>query len=94
MNPQIAKSIKVISTVAIIFFLGLAGWNLYLRLQGESLPSNLNSAFWLGSVILIAHGVEAIVAASKAGSQAKNPLNYGIYTFFVGFVGLKELSND
>ena len=94
MNLQIAKSIKIISIIAITFFMGLVGWNFYLNLQGESLPSYLNSAFWLGSIILIAHGAEGMVAASKASSQGKNPLSYGIYTFFVGFVGLQELSND
>jgi len=93
MNPLIRKSIKIISTVAITGAIALEGWNLYLYLQGKSLPSNLSSLFWLGTIALIAHGIEGIIAASKARSQAKNPLSYGVYTFFVGFVGLQELSD-
>jgi hypothetical protein len=91
MNPTVAKSLKIVSTLAMTGALGLLGWNLSLHLQGESLPSNLTSLFWLGSVALVAHGVEAIIAGLKARAHNKNPLRYGIYTFFVGFVGLQEL---
>ncbi len=94
MKPQIKKSIKIISTVVIAGALGLEFWNLYLYLHSKSLPDNLNTLFWLGSVILISHVVEGLIAASKASSQDKNPLTYGIYTFFVGFVGLQELADN
>ena len=94
MNPNIAKSIKIVSTLAMISALGLEAANLYLHLQGKSLPSNLSPLFWLGSVALIAHAVEGLIAASQARSHDKNPLRYGIYTFFVGFVGLQELNNS
>ncbi len=92
MKSQIRKLIKLISTIIIVVALGLEGWNWYLHLQSKSLPTNLNSLFWLGSIVLIAHAIEGIIAALKATSQAKNPWKYGIYTFFVGFVGLQELS--
>lgn len=91
MNPTIAKSIKVVSFLITTGALGLLGWNLFLHLQGESLPPNFKSLFWLGNIILVAHSVEGLIAASKASSQNKNPFLYGIYTFFVGFVGLQEL---
>ena len=94
MNPQLAKSIKIISTIAMTCALGLEGWNFYLYLQGKSLPPDLNSIFLIASVALIAHGVEGLIAALKASFQDKNPLRYGIYTFFVGFVGLQELTDD
>lgn len=74
--------------------LGLAGWNLYLHLNNQLLPTNLKSIFWLASVALIAHSIEGLIAAIKANSRDKNPLTYGIYTFFVGFIGLKELSDS
>ena len=74
--------------------LGLEFWNLYLHLHSKSLPDNLNSLFWLGSIILISHVVEGFIAASKASSQDKSPFTYGIYTFFVGFVGLQELADN
>ena len=94
MNLQIKKSSKIISIFVIVGALGLEFWNLYLHLHSKSLPDNLNSLFWLGSVILISHVVEGLIAASKASSQDKDPLAYGIYTFFVGFVGLQELANS
>ena len=94
MNSLLAKSIKITSTIAMTCALGLEGWNLYLYLQGKSLPPNLNSIFWIASIALIAHGIEGLIAASKANSQGKNPLTYGIYTFFVGFVGLQELADS
>lgn len=74
--------------------LGLQGWNLYLHLNNQLLPTNLKSIFWLASIALIAHGIEGLIAATKAASRHKNPLTYGIYTFFVGTVALKELSDS
>lgn len=94
MNPNTAKSIKIVSTLAMTGALALTAANLYLHSQGRSLPSNLNSLFCLGSVALAAHAVEGFIAAFKARSHDKNPLNYGIYTFFVGFVGLQELKDN
>ena len=94
MSPTAAKSIKIVSTLAMTGALGLEAASLYLHLRGQSLPPRLNALFWLASVALIAHGVEGAIAASKARSHQKNPLTYGIYTFFVGFVGLKELDSN
>lgn len=37
------------------------------------------------------HFIEGIIAAYKAPLKNKIPINYGIYTFFVGTVGLLEL---
>lgn len=91
MKQQIFNLIKITSTILITSALGLEFWNLYLHLQNNSLPTNLNSVFWLGSFALIAHMIEGVIAALNANSHNKNPFTYGIYTFFVGFVGLKEL---
>lgn len=93
MNPRIAKFIKITSTIAMTIALGLEGWNLYLHLQEKTLSPNLNLLFWIAGIALIAHGVEGAIAALKASSQNKNPVRYGIYTFFVGFVGLQELND-
>lgn len=93
MNSTTARSIKIVSTLAMTGALGLETANLYLHLQNRSLPPSLNALFWLGSVALIAHAVEGCIAAYKARSRNKNPLSYGIYTFFVGYVGLQELDN-
>jgi hypothetical protein len=92
MNPTIAKIIKIISCLVVTGALGLLGWNLLLSFQGESLPTNLTPLFWVGSFILVAHGVEGAIAAFIARSHQQNPLLYGVYTFFVGFVGIQELA--
>ena len=94
MNPTVIKLIKVISSLVITVALSLVGWNLSLNLHGEPFPANLSPLLWLGSLALFAHGVEGLIAAFQARSQAKNPLAYGVYTFFVGFVGLQELQQD
>jgi hypothetical protein len=94
MISTIINLIKIASILFITIALGLSGWNLVLHLQGQSLPTNLTSLFWLGSVALVAHGVEGVIAGFKARSHNKNPFLYGIYTFFVGFVGLQELTKD
>ena len=94
MKPQTSNIIKAISTVAIASALGLEAWNFSLYLQDKSLPSSLNSLFWLASIALIIHLIVGAIAAVKASSRKINPLTYGVYTFFVGFIGLKELSDS
>jgi Domain of unknown function (DUF4499) len=93
-NSTVAKLIKIASSLVITGSLGLLGWNLFLHLQGASLPPNLTSLFQLGSLILVAHGVEGAIAAFKAPAHNQKPLPWVVYTFFVGFVGLKELANQ
>lgn len=91
MKLKIRKLIKIISTIAIAIALGLEAWNLSLQMISESLPANLNSLFWLGTIMLIAHGIEGLIGAIKANLLDRNSLKYGIYIFFVGFIGLQEL---
>ena len=88
---QILNTIKIISTVAITGALGLLGADLYLQLQGRTLPDSLNTLFWLGNLALTAHAIQGAIAAFKVISSDRNPWSYGIYTFFVGSVALKEL---
>lgn len=91
MNSTVGKLIKIASSLVITAALGLLGWNLFLHLQGASLPPNLTSLFWLGSFILVAHGIEGAIAVFKASAYNQKPIPWFIYTFFVGFVGLQEL---
>lgn len=91
MNPKTSSLIKITSVTLITAALGLEIWNIYLHFNNEILPSKLNPAFWLGTVALVGHGIEGFIAAFNASSRHKNPLTYGIYTFFVGFVALQEL---
>lgn len=91
MNSKTAKIIKITSITLITAALGLEFWNLYLHSSQQMLPERLKPALWLATVALIGHGVEGMIAAFNARSRDRNPLTYGIYTFFVGFVGLQEL---
>ena len=91
MNPRTSQLIKIISIISITGALGLEIWNIYLHFNNEMLPKKLNLIFWLGTVALIAHGVEGLIAAFYADSRSQNPFTYGIYTFFVGYIGLQEL---
>ncbi len=91
MHPKTSQLIKITSITLITAALGLEIWNIYLHLTQNMLADRLSPILWLGSIALIAHGVEGIIAALNASSRNKNPFTYGIYTFFVGFVGLKEL---
>ncbi|AOX03374.1 hypothetical protein BJP34_31555 [Moorena producens PAL-8-15-08-1] len=93
MKKQLFYLIKITSTSLITCALCLEIWYTYLRLNDGSIPSNLYAALWIGSIILISHFIEGVIAALKANSCDKNPITYGIYTFFVGFVGLWELFN-
>ena len=94
MNSKTAKLIKATSITLITGALGLELWNVYLLSNNAVLPDNVKPFFWLGSIALVAHGVEGFIAAFKARDRNLNPITYGIYTFFVGFVGLQELSKQ
>ena len=90
MNPNTSRLIKATSTILITAALGLEIWNIYLFLNNTVLPDWLEPFFWIGNVALVAHGIEGIIAGFKV--RDRNSITYGIYTFFVGFIGLKELS--
>ncbi|MBE9044862.1 hypothetical protein IQ255_10665 [Pleurocapsales cyanobacterium LEGE 10410] len=93
MKRKISNSIKFVSTVLITSALGLVWVNWYLHLHHQSLPTQLNSIYWVGIIALIVHGIEGLVAAFKANARNEQAIAYGIYTFFVGYIGLKELSD-
>ena len=91
MKQNLFELIKIASTILITSALGLEIWYLSLKFTGSLLPNQLHPVLWLGSLALVAHFIEGVIAAFQAKTQGKLPLNYGIYTFFVGFVGLWEL---
>jgi hypothetical protein len=96
--------IKIVSTVVITAAIGLETWFYIPNLFKESgilflninISTVLESRFlslmlWVGSFAITVHFIEAVIAAFYASSRNKNPIKYGIYTFFVGTVGLLEL---
>jgi len=52
------------------------------------MPSGLNLVFGIERFAIAVHFVEGVIAAYKAPSRKKKPIEYGTYTFFVGTVGL------
>lgn len=91
MKKNIVTSIKFISTILITCAIGLEIWNIYAIYTQVQIPNFLHPAFWIERVVVISHFIEAIIATYFAHSRNKTPIKYGIYTFFVGTVGLLEL---
>ncbi len=87
-------AIKIASTVLMIGAVGLELWNIYAGLNDVQIPSSIIPIFWIERVAVAVHFVEAIIAAFKAGSKDKIWYKYGVYTFFVGTIGLVELFNE
>ncbi|MFN6471865.1 MAG: hypothetical protein RMY36_019625 [Nostoc sp. SerVER01] len=90
-GQKIAGFIKIVSIVLITSAIGLELSNIFGVLNTNQIPHNLTPIFAIARVALIAHLFEGIIAAIYAGSKSKLPFQYGIYTFFVGTVGLVEL---
>lgn len=93
MKKYIVISIKIISTLVITGAIGLELWNIYATYNHIDIPNILHPVFWIERIAVISHVIEGIIAAYFAASRNKMPARYGIYTFFVGTVGLLELFN-
>lgn len=93
-EKNFSRLIKVLSPLLITGALSLEVWNLYAALVHHSPLPGLTFFFGVGRFALISHGIEAIIAAIYAPSRQRSPLVYGIYTFFVGTVGLVELLRE
>lgn len=91
MKEKIFTAIKVVSTCAISGAIGLEVWNIIAIFTHQSLPDLLSIIFPISRFALIAHAIEGAIAAAYASSKNKLFLQSGIYTFFVGTVGLLEL---
>ncbi|MGB7442995.1 MAG: hypothetical protein WA919_18170 [Coleofasciculaceae cyanobacterium] len=93
-DKKFVTAIKVISTVLISCAIGWELYNIYATLTDQAIPNSLNPVFWVERFALIAHLIEAIIATFYAPSKGKTLVQYGIYTFFVGTVGLFELFEE
>jgi len=90
-KQTLVSIIKVVSTVLISTAIALESWNIYAVITDINIPSILMPIFWVERFIVTCHFVEGIIAAFYAPAKKKMPIQYGIYTFFVGTVGLLEL---
>lgn len=94
MNNKNIFAIKIASIVLMTGAIGLELWNIYAIINQLEIPSNIKPIFWIERVAVAAHLVEAIIAAFNAGSKDKVWYKYGVYTFFVGTIGLMELFDE
>ncbi|RCJ24692.1 hypothetical protein A6770_03265 [Nostoc minutum NIES-26] len=83
--------VKIISTVLIASAIILELWNLSALITNNKIPGSLNIIFWIERFAIAAHFLEGVIATIYANSRNKMPLQYGVYTFFVGTIGLLEL---
>jgi hypothetical protein len=83
--------VKVISTFLMTSAIGLEIFNIFELLTKQEIPATLNLLIHLAYIPIIAHFIEALIAAYYAPSKNQNPLKYSVYTFFTGTVGLLEL---
>ena len=91
MPKRLLTTIKILSTILITGALGLELRNLY-ALQSQMTPLDLPfPLLWIGRFALVAHFLEGIVAFIYAPFRNQSAIASGIYTFFVGTVGLVEL---
>lgn len=90
-QKKFVSLLKVISPVVMVSAIALELWHLKARLTTSQFPSSLMPILWLGHLAISIHLIEAVVAAIYAPAKKHKPIQYGIYTFFVGAVGLWEL---
>ncbi len=93
-KKKVLSVIKFISTILIISAIGWELGNIYAALNNQKMPISLNFIFWIGRFALVAHLIEGVIATVYAYSKKKAPIQYGVYTFFVGTVGLWELFTE
>jgi hypothetical protein len=91
MPKFLLTTIKIISTILIVGVLGLELRNLY-ALRSQMIPLELPfPLLWIGRFALVAHFLEGMIAFIYAPFRNQSAIASGIYTFFVGTVGLVEL---
>lgn len=81
------SGIKILSTLLITGAIALEVWELSVA----PLPPVFNWVIFIARFALISHFLEAIAAVFFARKQGKNIVKVGIYTLFVGTVGLLEI---
>jgi hypothetical protein len=91
MKLKLFTAIKCLSIFLMTGAIGLELWNLNAVITQAPVPPFLGPIFWIERFAVGVHLIEAVVAAIYAPRQQKSPLPYGIYTFFVGTIGLLEL---
>jgi hypothetical protein len=91
MKLVIIKSVKFIAPILMLAAIALEGNFIYLYLNHQEIPKFLIASVIISTLIIVSHGIEGVIAGFIAKGKEKNPLLYGIYTFFIGTIALYEL---
>ncbi len=91
LDKNLVTFIKIVSTLLICAAIGLEIFNIYMLWRSQILPSQLKIIIWVGRFAIFSHLIEGILAGYYSNLQEKNPIKYGIYTFFTGTISLLEL---
>lgn len=91
MKQKAFTAIKLISIILITSAIGLELWHLSAVMTQNQIPTLLHPIFWVERFALLIHGIEGLFAMVYAPRKQQVPIPYGIYTFFVGTIGLLEL---
>ncbi|MEM7792868.1 MAG: hypothetical protein AAF579_00255 [Cyanobacteria bacterium P01_C01_bin.118] len=84
-HPLVIKVIKVISCILIAGALGLVVGKL------SGVIAGLERVFWIGTVALVFHVLEGMIAGVLAHRLQENPIKAGVYTFWTGIAGITEI---
>ena len=84
-------AIKHLSIILITSAIGLELWHLFAVLTPSQIPELLHRVFWVERFALVIHCLEGMIAMVYAPRKQQVAISYGIYTFFVGTIGLLEL---
>ncbi|MDF5710134.1 MAG: hypothetical protein PUP90_21310 [Nostoc sp. S4] len=90
-RQKIAGLVKITSIILILSAIGLELANISGILNTNNTPKIFTLILGMARFALIAHLLEGIIAGIYASSKSQLPFQYGIYTFFVGTIGLVEL---
>jgi RsiW-degrading membrane proteinase PrsW (M82 family) len=91
--PQIFGTIKIVSTILMAGAIALEVGNFYYQLAGRQRLDSLYPILAIARFAMACHLVEAVISTFYASKQNQMPIKYAIYTFFVGTVGLLEISD-
>ena len=91
MKLFIIKSVKFIAPILMLGAIALDAKFTYLFLHNQEIPKLLIALFIIATLAILTHVIEAVIAGFLARDKEKNPLLYGIYTFFIGTIALYEL---
>lgn len=96
-DKAVLLAIKVMKILSFILIVAAIVWemgSIYAILTDFTISPDLKWIFWIERPALSIHVIEGIIGFYSALYQGKKAIDYGIYTFSVGFIGLLELRTE